>query len=99
MNAHYEPEALRRLAEQTHAQARTALVGGIIGGMVTGSLFGYAASLMFATSTSLLAPGMAVGAVLGVVMGRRRAMELKLKAQMALCQIQIEENTRKPTGS
>jgi len=90
----YDPNLLRTLADQLSAQARTAVVVGIIAGAVTGGLFGFAASLIFMLSHSLLVPGAGVGAILGIFAGRRKAQALRLQAQMALCQIQIEENTR-----
>ena len=92
--SNYDPKLLRALAEQLNAQARTAVVVGIFAGAVTGGLFGFAASLIFMLSHSLLIPGAAVGAILGIFAGRRKAQALKLQAQMALCQIQIEENSR-----
>lgn len=90
----YDPKFLRTLADELNAQARTAVVVGSIAGAVTGGLFGFAASLIFMTSHSFLVPGAVVGAILGIVAGRRKAQALRLQAQMALCQIQIEENTR-----
>jgi hypothetical protein len=92
--SHYDPNLLRTLAERLNAQARTAVVVGIVAGTVTGGLFGFAASLIFMLSHSLLIPGAIMGAVLGIFAGRRKAQALRLQAQMALCQIQIEANTR-----
>ena len=92
--SNFDPTLLRTLAEKLNTQARTAVLVGIIAGAVTGGLFGFAASLIFMTSQSYLIPGAVVGAVLGIVAGRRKTQALKLQAQMALCQIQIEENTR-----
>ena len=95
----FDPGLLRNLAEQLNTQARTATVVGIIGGSVTGGLFGFAASLIFMLSHSMLIPGAAVGAILGIFAGRRKAQTLRLQAQMALGQIRIEENTRPNNGS
>jgi hypothetical protein len=92
----YDPESLRKLAERTQGQAKVAVAGGIVAGMVTGSLFGYAAILIFQTRVSLVGPGLAVGAVLGAAAGWRKAVSLRFQAQMAFCQLRIEENTRKP---
>lgn len=36
------------------------------------------------------------GIVLGALVGNSRAFALRLQAQTALCQVQIEENTRRP---
>ena len=90
----YDSNLLRTLAERLNAQARSAVVVGIVAGAVTGGLFGFAASLIFMLSQSLLIPGAVVGGILGIVAGRRKAQALRLQAQMALCQVQIEENTR-----
>ena len=92
--SNYDPSLLRTLAEKLNAQARTAVVTGIIAGAITGGLFGFAASLIFMMSQSLLIPGAVAGAILGVFAGRRKAQALRLQAQMALCQIQIEGNSR-----
>ena len=92
--SNYDPALLRTLANKLDAQARTAVLVGVIAGAVTGGLFGFAASLIFMLSHSLLLPGAVLGAILGIFAGRRKAQALKLQAQMALCQIQLEENTR-----
>ena len=90
----YDPALLRTLANKLDAQARTAVVVAIIAGAVTGGLFGFAASLIFMLSHSLLLPGAILGAILGIFAGRRKAQALRLQAQIALCQIQIEAITR-----
>ncbi len=95
----YDSNLLRSLAAKLNIQARTAVVVGIIAGAITGGLFGFAASLIFMLSHSMLLPGAVVGAIIGIFAGRRKAQALRLQAQMALCQIQIEENTRLPRSS
>lgn len=90
----YNPDLLQKLAEQTQSQVRPALIGGIGAGIVTGTLFAYAGMIMFASPYSLTVPGAVVGGVMGIFVGRRKAQALKLQAQLALCQIRIEENTR-----
>jgi hypothetical protein len=40
----------------------------------------------------------ALGGILGYYWGKEKAFELKLKAQQALCQLQIEKNTRPPVS-
>jgi hypothetical protein len=92
----YDPATFRELARRTHAQAKVAVVSGIAAGMVTGGLFGYAAILIFQSRTSLVWPGLGVGAALGAAAGWRKAVSLRFQAQMAFCQLQIEENTRQP---
>lgn len=96
MNApEYDPVLLRALAGQLHRQAAGAVLSTILGGIFTGALFGYAATLIFGTMSSLVIPGMIGGAILGWPLGRRKAQALRLQAQVALCQLQTEENTRR----
>ena len=40
-------------------------------------------------------PAGIVGATIGYYQGKEKAFQLKLQAQTALCQLQIEKNTRK----
>jgi F0F1-type ATP synthase assembly protein I len=91
----YDPELLQVLAGKLQAQASFAVLGGVVAGVFTGCLFGYAATLIFRTEMSLVVPGLLVGGVLGFPIGRRKAQALGLQAQLAACQIQIEKNTRK----
>ncbi len=90
----YDPGLLRALAGQLHRQAAGAVLSNILGGIFTGALFGYAATLIFATLSSLVIPGMIGGGILGWPLGRRKAQALRLQAQVALCQLEIEQNTR-----
>ncbi|HWO20249.1 MAG TPA: hypothetical protein VNO30_15880 [Kofleriaceae bacterium] len=68
-----------------------------------GALIGVAAGMGIATAnrTPELIPNFAVAlgvvsAVIGGMIGRDRAFALRLMAQQALCQVQIERNTRSP---
>lgn len=94
----YDPTELKMSADRMHRQARFALVGGIAGGILTGCLFGYAATLMVYATSSLVTPGAIGGAIFGVVMGRQRAQALRLQAQMAYCLLEIEKNSRRTTS-
>jgi F0F1-type ATP synthase assembly protein I len=91
---HYDPEALQALADKLQAQASFAVLSGVVAGVFTGCLFGYAATLIFLPPISLVVPGLIMGGILGFPIGRRKAQALGLQAQVAVCQIQIERNTR-----
>jgi uncharacterized membrane protein YjfL (UPF0719 family) len=90
----YDAEVLQKLANKLHAQTATVAVGSVAAGLISGSLFGYAATLIFRASDSYVLPGLIVGGVIGFVVGRQRARALRLQAQIAACLVQIEKNTR-----
>jgi hypothetical protein len=46
------------------------------------------------TPLLLLVLGAGFGALVGIPAGRRKAFEYRLQAQLALCQMQVERNTR-----
>ena len=75
------------------------MAGSAIAGVISGGLFGYAATLIFGSLNSYLLPGSILGSVIGFIIGRQRARALKLQAQVAACLIQIEQNTRKDKGA
>lgn len=73
----------------------------IIGATLLSAIFYFAASLghntvdVFAVApTKSLGVGLLIGVVLGFVLGQRRSYQLTLQLQIALCQLQIEKNTR-----
>src|SRR4030067_1140785 len=86
----YDPQIIQRFADNLYRQARsiviTLTVLGVLGGGAAGLGLGDAV-------------GGAVGAVLaglvGFLIGRSIAFGLRLRAQTALCQLKIEENTRR----
>lgn len=90
----YDAEVLQKLANKLHSQTAAVAVGSVAAGLISGSLFGYATTLIFRTSNSYVVPGLIVGGVIGFVVGRQRARALKLQAQIAACLVQIEKNTR-----
>lgn len=62
---------------------------GILAGILIGIIFGCSGHGDILLLCILIAGG------LGFVIGKEVAFKLKLEAQIALCQIKIEENTRK----
>ena len=92
----YDPHVIQEMAGRLYAQAaRLVFLGVFLGGLV-----GLTAGITIALSVSLpLLVGAFVGALLGGALGaaamEQRALALKFQAQLALCQVQIEMNTRK----
>lgn len=103
--AQYDPKVIHGCAEALYVQARGILVswtvlGVALGGGAAFTLPGGLGSLVRAGSSGspmvLVALGALLGGLLGYFGARSRAAALRLQAQMALCQAQIEENTRRP---
>ena len=95
----YDPRVVREFADRLYRRARfvVALYTGV--SILAGLILGVAVGQFLATTggvqgipAALLA---LVFGVLGFVRGRERVFALKLQAQTALCQVQIEENTRR----
>jgi hypothetical protein len=92
----YDPKILAVYAERAYRAADNIIIAmgiqwGVIvaaGGYVFGSLY------MRSSSPGIALVGLAVGALIGVAFAQPRAAELRLQAQLALCQAQIERNTR-----
>jgi hypothetical protein len=86
----YDPQMIHEHAERLHAQAKTIIPIQFFIGIFSGII-------IFGGITALLGIGydFLLVAILGHGAGRSKAFELKLQAHMALCQLKIEENTRK----
>ncbi len=104
----YDPKIILQFADRLYASAAQivaetialyAVVAAIAGYIVGSLLVRFYGSPAFAAdpTTHLVLAGFAVGAVIGIFVGREKAFRLKLQAQMALVQLKIEENTR-PAG-
>ncbi len=94
----YDPKIIQTLAEGLYARARSiertsAFVGAVLG-------VGSGGAVGVAIGESGVAAGMALvglllGGYIGYTVGRSRAFVLRVQAQTALCQKQIELNTRR----
>lgn len=87
----YDKKIIQEFAEKLYAQAELAVVLYT----VVGGLFGTAGSKIISGHNLIVVIGAVAGAIIGFALGRERALALKVQAQTALCQMQIEENTRK----
>jgi hypothetical protein len=101
-NAVYDAALIQSLANRLYSQSKIVVVKyTLIGAALFSAIFYYAASLghnavdIFALApTKSLGVGLLIGVVLGFVLGQKKSYQLTLQAQTALCQLQIEKNTR-----
>lgn len=92
--ATYDPKIIQEFAEGLYSRATTVVVVNVLFFALVGGIAGY--FLFRAAGTVIL---MAIGAAVGYYLGSQRAFLLKLQAQTALCQVEIERNTRKISSS
>ena len=95
--AQYDKRVIQEYADRLYTQAKTAPTLYFFIGILVGILiFGEVAFMTIGTyDPIIIAIGVMTGSILGLNMGRDRAMYLKLQAQLSLCQIKIEENSGK----
>ena len=93
-HATYDPKVIQNFADLLYAQANTIIALCTLVALSLGSAGGY--MLPLKGDIQLVATG--VGAVLfgvvGYILGQGIAFRFKLQAQIALCQVQIEQNSR-----
>ena len=85
----YDAKLLREYADRLHRSASQTLVMYSLAGTVTGASVGLVSHDLEQTVVAAILVG-----ILGYLMGKGKASRAKLEAQLALCQVQIEENTR-----
>jgi len=93
--ASFDPSVIQEFAEALYRRAGTiaffyAFLVAILGGGL-GFVAGQATSLGAGPGALAM---LVLGALLGAALGREKAFALRLQAQTALCQVQIEKNTR-----
>jgi hypothetical protein len=101
-NALYDSAVTQNLANRLYAEADTVVIRyTIIGAACFAGIFYFGATLssnaIFSfslTPNKAVGLGLLLGVVIGFIAGQRKSYHLMLSAQLALCQIQIERNTR-----
>lgn len=102
----YEPTVIREFADKLYARAATIVLAHSVAGGLSGVAVGAWAGAWTAyldrraggallIIASFAVVGGVLVALLGYLVGSARAFALRLQAQQALCQLQIEENTRR----
>ena len=95
--ATYQPEVIQRFANRLYARASVTIatstvLGVLIGMVVTPYLLQALPSFIVLRCPEWV--GSVILGLIGLGQGFERAAQLKLQAQTALCQLQIEVNTR-----
>jgi predicted signal transduction protein with EAL and GGDEF domain len=98
----YDAAVIMDSADRLYKQAKSIVLSSTALGVLIGVVGGPVGFILATQSRSSLGIAAAVGAVIGGLMGyirgTERAFSLKLQAQVALCQVQIERNTSAGSG-
>lgn len=91
----YDAGIVNDFAARLYKQAKFIIFTSTFIGLLVGAIVaaGGAMSVHMGSSGIVLIIGTVIGGVLGFSRGQERAFKLKLEAQIALCQVQIEKNT------
>ncbi len=97
----YDESVIIEFADRLYRRARSIVVTWTLFGGGFASLLGWLAGSRYAewaghptVAKDLVVIAGLVGALAGFIAGRERSFALRLQAQTALCQAQIERNTR-----
>lgn len=95
MATQYDPSIIQAFADRLYDQARSIVITYGFAGLFFGAIAGAFAGYSIARDAVAIVAGICalLGLLFGVSAGRARAFVLKLQAQQALCQVQIEQNT------
>lgn len=101
----YDPSIIRLMADRLNRTASWIEITSAFLGAILGAVFGFVPPVLATLAKIEIGPLLLVasipicfflGLLLGLSLGRSRALGLRMQAQLALCQMKIEENTRKP---
>lgn len=91
----YDSKVIYQYAQRLYNSATSIVVWfSILGALAGGGLAWVLTKQLAESRTIVLAVGAIVGLGVGYLIGNERAFSLRLQAQIALCQAQIEKNTR-----
>lgn len=90
MQVTYDPNVIQEFADRLYTKAKSIIRSYTILGVI---LLGFAGLATQQPKLGLV--GAVIGGVIGYIMGKEKAFVYKLQAQTALCQVQIETNTKK----
>ncbi|MCC6320487.1 MAG: hypothetical protein IT438_03505 [Phycisphaerales bacterium] len=92
----YDPAVLQKFANRLYSRANTIIALCTLVGLALGAVGGFVLESSIKTGSSAGVAGACafVTAAVGYLVGAQRAFMLKFRAQEALCQRQIELNTR-----
>ena len=85
----YDPEVIQEFSDRLYAKAKSIIRSYVVLGII---ILGFAG---LATQQPIFgAVGAIIGGLIGYSLGKEKAFQYKLQAQTALCQVQIEANSR-----
>jgi|TARA_R100000049_G_C1948880_1_gene95347 hypothetical protein len=91
----YDPKVIEAFAEAMYKEAdRIAVSSAILWGLGAAVLIGVATTMLESASLFMVVVGGGGAGFLGYKRGEAKAFTLKLEAQTALCQVQIERNAK-----
>jgi hypothetical protein len=90
----YDAAIIQEFADRLYKRANGLIVSFTLIGILFGLGFGYYLNRLGDFGSIALIAGAVLGSIIGYAIGQDRAFALKLQAQLALAQVQIEENTR-----
>ncbi len=85
----YDSNVIVEFASKLYSKASSVVITYAFFGVVLGGIAGFS---VLQNSTSAIAGAVVIGLV-GLKLGIDKSFQLKLQAQMALCQVKIESNT------
>ena len=91
---HYDSTIIRKFADKLYSRANGVILSYTVLGALLGLALGAGLTASGRGSDSWSIIGGVILGLAGFALGSEKAFALKLQAQMALCQAQIEENTR-----
>lgn len=91
----YEPQIIQSFADKLYSKARSTVVLYTLVFAAIGFCAGFALSRSSGSLYGAI-PLTLLLAAIGYLVGKEKSFQYKLQAQVALCQVKIEENTRKP---
>lgn len=92
----FDAAVIQKFAERLYSQAASIIFTSTLVGIVIGAAFGLGGAAVARASETIGTAaiiGAVAGGIAGFLRGKERAFKLKLEAQIALCQVQIEKNT------
>ena len=89
MKTVYDPDVIQQFADNLYTKAKSIIQSYTLMGVIP---FGFAGFIMGGPVFGVI--GAVTGGIIGYSIGKEKALAHKLQAQTALCQVQIEKNSR-----
>jgi len=92
----YDANVIQSFADRLYREAIWIIYTGSFFGLIAGAIIGIIMAVVLQQRDNLAGAtilGAVLGGLVGYSRGRERAFKLKLEAQQALCNVEIEKNT------